>query len=111
MQRVYQQAGVDELVGIEGEIVVVELGAEADGAGGGVDLVVDGEQTAGGDFVHLRAVEGVDRQVRSVQNLRPDLGKVVFRYVEDHGDRLQLCDHDECIRVAGEDGVAGIDEP
>ena len=77
--------------------MVVELGAKADGAGSGIDLVVDGEQTAGSDLVHLRAVEGVDGQVGSVQNLRPELGKVVFGYVEDHGDRLQLCNHDERI--------------
>ena len=110
MQRAYQQAGVDELVGIEREIVVVELGAEADGAGGGIDLVVDGEQMAGGDFVQLRAVEGIDGQGGSVQNLRPHLGKIVFGHVEDDGDGLQLRNHDECIRAAGEDGVAGIDQ-
>ena len=50
MQRAYQQTGIDELVGIEREIVVIELGAEADGAGSGINLIVDGEQMAGGEL-------------------------------------------------------------
>ncbi len=97
MQCAYQHAGVDELVGVKGEVAIVELRAEANGAGRGVDLVIDGEQMAGGDLVHLRTVEGVDRQGRTAENLRPHLGQVVFRYVKDHGNRLQLCHYGECI--------------
>src|SRR5258708_4234761 len=38
------QTGVDELVGKEGAIGVVEDGFAAEGAGVGIDLVVDGEE-------------------------------------------------------------------
>ena len=42
-----QQARVHKLVGIEHALGVVEGGAQLDGTGGGVDLVVDGAELAG----------------------------------------------------------------
>ena len=53
------QVNVDELVGEQGLVLVVEDGLELGGARSGVDLVVSGEQLAGGDMQHVAAVEGV----------------------------------------------------
>ena len=53
-----QQTGVDKLVGEEAQVVVGEAGAHLDGAGGGVDLVVQREDFAAGKFRLRGTVEG-----------------------------------------------------
>ena len=57
LHRVDQQPDVDELVGEQRLVVVVEDGAQLHRAGGRVDLVVDGVELADAELVLLRAVE------------------------------------------------------
>src|SRR5579875_4190196 len=54
------QPHVDELVGEKLIALVVENGLELGRAGGGIDLVVDGEQGAGSDLVVVVAIVGFD---------------------------------------------------
>ena len=52
---------IDELVGKEDRVLVVEDSLEFVGAGGGVDLVVGGEEIAAGKQLRVAAIVGVDR--------------------------------------------------
>ncbi len=54
LQRVHQQSRVHEFVGKKLVVLVVELRAAFYGAGGGVDLVVDGDQLAAADSSFAR---------------------------------------------------------
>ena len=63
---------------------------EFDGAGGGVNLVVQGLQSTRGQFFGLRAVEGIHRQSMSGVQLFEDLRQIIFRHVENDGDGLKL---------------------
>ena len=59
VMSVHEEADVDEFVGEESGVFVVEGGARFYGAGGGVDLIVEGEQHAGGEVFESGAVVGV----------------------------------------------------
>src|SRR5215472_8447629 len=48
LERLHQQLHVDELIGKQRVVGVVELRAHLDGAGGGVDLIVDRDDLADG---------------------------------------------------------------
>ena len=50
LQRFDQQPGVDELVGKQRIVPVIEDGAHLHCSGSGVDLVVDSQQFPGGDL-------------------------------------------------------------
>ena len=58
LQGVDQQADIDELVGKQRLVLIVELGAELDHAGGGVDLVVEHGDGAGRQQFDIGAVIG-----------------------------------------------------
>src|ERR1700733_6000862 len=106
----HEQTGVHELVGKEDVVAVVKLGAEVDGAGGGVDLVVDGDQLAGGQLGGLVTIVGFDGEVRSFTHLLQHVGEVILGEGEDYGDGLDLGNDGEHGAAAGLDQVAGIDE-
>src|ERR1700676_4820049 len=57
---VHQKMNIYELVGEENIVFVAEDGLQLIGTGGGVDLVVDGKELAGGNLVGVVAVVGVD---------------------------------------------------
>jgi len=60
------------------------------GAGGGVDLIVKGNQRAGGNVFEGRAVIGVHGEFVVFVKTRLDLAEIVFGDGEDHGDGLDL---------------------
>ena len=62
LHRVREQADIDELVGEQRLVLVVEHGAQLHRAGGRVDLVVDGGELALAELVLLRPVERRHRQ-------------------------------------------------
>ena len=62
---IHQQAHIDELVGEELALRIVELRAHLDRAGGRIDLIVDGGERAGRELAGLAAVIGVDLQRRA----------------------------------------------
>ncbi len=64
-QRVHQQVHVDELLRKERVVLVVEDRLQPRGAGGVVDLVVDGHQHPGCQLLRVVAVIRLDRQVRA----------------------------------------------
>ena len=96
LQRVDQQARVDELVGKERVVFVVEHGAQLDGAGGGVDLVVEWWRACPGDHSCWGAVVGLARRaVLPCGAASSTCGQAVFGDGEDDGDGLDLRDDRE----------------
>src|SRR5580700_1485619 len=111
LQGVHQQPGVYELVGKQRAVFVFEEGSHLDRAGGGIDLVIEGQQFSRGQLGLLTPVESVDAQAFPVSHLRLHLCEVVFRNGEDYGDWLQLCDHCQSRGPACLNDVAGIHQP
>ena len=108
--RVDQQPDVDELVGEQLIVLVVELGPQLDRAGGGVDLVVERLQLADAQLGRAGAVVGGHRQGRVGAKPLLDLRQVVLGHREDHADRLQLGDDDDAGRIPRRDVVALVDQ-
>ncbi len=108
VQRVDAHAHVDELVGEQRRVLVGELRAQLDGAGGVVDGVVHRHQRAVGEQVGLAAVPGLHRQL--VAGLQPGhhLGQGVFGQGVDDGDRVDLRDDDDAGGVRRVDDVARV---
>ena len=106
-----QHAHVDELIGKQPAVIVRELRLQAHGAGGGVDLVVDGQQHAGAEQVLLVlvAVQRLDRDALAGLHALHHDRQVVLRQRKDDGDRLLLRDHDQAVGVAGAHDVALVD--
>jgi hypothetical protein len=108
--RFDQQLRVDELVGKQRVVLVGKLRLQLHRAGALIDFIVEGQQRAGAELVLEAAVVHIDRKV----GVRLDRGRharqVVFRDTEDHGDRLQLRDHHQSLRVRGVNDVAGVHE-
>ncbi len=78
-------------------------------AGGGVDLIVNGEQLAAGDFCDVVAVVSFDGKLDSMK-LGHDLRKLILRQAEDHRDRLKLGNHNKTGGVGGVNDVSDVDE-
>ena len=105
-----QQADIDELVGPQRVVRIVEHGFQPPRAGGLVDLIVDRQQLAGGQLRLIVAAVGFDLQRALVHVLRYVL-QIIFRQSENYSDRLQLGDHEQRIGVGGMHHVAHIHQP
>ena len=68
-QRLQQQAGIHELVGKERVVFIVKDGAQFQGSGRGIDLVVSRFQLSGGDIGQVGAVQSVDRERLALAHL------------------------------------------
>ena len=106
-----QQAGIHELVWPQRIVLVVEYGFEFAGAGGLVDLIVDGQQLSREPVWF--DYRGCNASTSSVPfPICRDHGlQVVFRQGEENGDGLELGDHEHGIGVGGMNDVAGINQP
>ena len=91
-------------------IFVLEDGLQLERTGGGVDLVVRGQQLAAGDLGLARAVVSVHHQPSTREQLLQHGRQIVLGNREQRGDRLHLRDHHEPVLVAGVDDVPRIDE-
>ena len=89
---VHQQVGIHKLLWKENVVFVVEDRFELVGSGGGIDLIVDGEKFASGDFGGVVAVPGFGNELRTAMNFFEDLLELVLRQRENHRDRLHLRD-------------------
>ena len=105
-----EKADIDEFIGEERSVLVVERGAGFYGAGGRVDLIVEGEQQACGEVFESGAVKGVDSEFRVFAETSLNLAEIVLRNGEDCGDGLDLRDDDEREIAGGLNDVARIDE-
>jgi len=101
------QVNVDELVGKERLVLVVEDGLQLVGSGGGVDLVVGGQQQAPGDLLHVAAVVGIHGHAFIRDQFVQHLGKLIFGQGKVDGDRLELIDNHQVGGIGGDD-VAGV---
>src|SRR6478672_3370933 len=102
--------GVDELVGKQAAVFVVENGFEFVCAGSDINLVVDGQQFAGRDLGSVVAIVRFHRQLSGpLVQLIKDLWELILRQGEDHGDRLNLGDDQQSAGIGGVNDIAGID--
>lgn len=108
LQRVDEDAHIDELARPELQLGIVEGRLDLHRAGCLVDLIVDDEQGAGVDDRRIVGVERLDFD-RSLGHGAVDRAELLLRQIEDHRDRLNLSDHDDAIRIGGMDDIAGID--
>src|SRR4029077_4257813 len=90
---VNEQTDIYEFVGEECGVFVVERGAGFYGAGCGVDLIVEGNEGAGGKVFEGRAVVGVHGEFCVFVKTSLNLAEIVFRDSEDYGDGLDLRDN------------------
>ena len=107
--RIDQHAHVDELVRKQPGVVVGKLRFQFHGTGSRIDLVVDGQQNAGGELHLLVPIERVDRHALArLYAFQHDLQIVLRNGVNDR-DRLQLRDDDQPGGVARPHNVAHVD--
>jgi hypothetical protein len=107
-EGVGQQAHVDELVGEQRLVLVLGTRLELQGAGGGVDLVVEAAQHAGGLQLAIATVPGFDRQAGAAAVAGEHGVQFGFRQGEGDVDRLGLGDHHQRGGVVGGDQVAQV---
>jgi len=82
------QPHVDELVGEQRIVGVVEDGLGLDGSGGGIDLVVERQERTGGEVLRLGAVIRVNSQLFTVAGQRLHRGNLILGQCEDDCDGL-----------------------
>ena len=111
LQRVDQQAHVDELLRKQDALRIVEGGAHLDRAGGDVDLAVVGRQRPLGELFDVGAVEGGDRNGRAGIQPLGDARQIVLRGREDDADRVELGDDDDACGVRRLQIIARVDQP
>ena len=104
----HQQAHIDELVGEETVGAVIEIGAQAERTGGGVDLVVHRDEGPGADFGGVGAIPGFGAQVLAGGQFAEHHLQIVLGDGEDHADRLDLGDDYEAVGVGGMYDISGI---
>ena len=102
------QTDVHELVGVQSVVGVVEDGLQLGCAGGGVDLVIDRKQGAGGETSCVGAVPRLGHQLVAAPHLGEDLGKLVLWQGKDDGDGLYLGDDDQAGGAGCGDDVADV---
>jgi hypothetical protein len=108
LQRLQRQPNVDELAGEQGPVGVGEARLGADGAGRGVDAVVQRAENAFVEGDGLGAIEGDHRQLALVR-LRLDARRVVLRDGELDVDGGDLGDDRDARGRAGRDEVTEVD--
>ncbi len=108
MQRIDQQPRVDELVGKECIVLVVESGACLDRPGRGVDLVIKRREYSGAESLLAAAIQGIDTQIGLRAQLRKNGAETVFGKCEDDRYRFQLRDHRQRGGTRGLHDVAGV---
>jgi len=101
VQGVGEQMHVDELIGEQRLVFVIEARLELQGAGGDVDLVIQALQHAGGLALGVAAVPGFHRQLVAGVVTGEHGFQAVLRQSEGHADRLGLSDHRQRRGVVG----------
>ena len=96
-------------LGNSDRVLVVEYCFQFAGTGGGVDLVVGGQQVASGQQLSVAAVVGVHWHPLVGGEPLEHLRKLILGQGEIDGNRLKLVDDDQIGGVCRDD-VSGIDE-
>ena len=104
-------AHVDELIRKENAILIGKFRLELDGAGRGVDLIVERQQPSGRELGSTGAVVRVDSDFLAALRALDDAGNVVFRHRVDHRHRLDLRDRDQSVGVRCVHHIAGVHLP
>lgn len=111
MDGFQQQSCVDKLIGKQFIVWIGNDRLQFDRTGGRVDLVVQRQQGAAGQFLFLRPVIGINRKSAAALDFTEKLGKVVLGNRENYRNRLELSNCHQASGVAGMDDVARIDLP
>src|SRR3984893_16331428 len=99
---------VHKLVGKQLIFGIVEHGLQLVGSGGGVDLVVYGEQLARSNLGDVVTIESLDTHLYTGAHLRHYLGKLILRQAEKNGDGLELRDYQQTVGVCGMHHVSDV---
>src|SRR5260221_106339 len=105
-----KQPRVDKLPRPKRQVAVRKRGFEFDGAGGGIDLIVDHGQLALPKNRGVVPVERVDADLAR-RHLPVDLAEGLLRQREDDGDGAELGDDNQPVRVLGVEHGALVDQP
>ena len=108
-QRVDQKTYIDELIGEQRAVRVVEERTQLDRAGRRVDLGIHRREPSGGELCRLAAVVGGHGEHGAALHARNDVADIVLGDGEEHGHRLKLGDDNHARRLSGADEVADID--
>ena len=106
-----QQPRIDELIGKQGPVLVGEDGLQPHGARVGIDLVINGQQRPGREFVFLFTVKGVYGQLLAGLQPFQDRWQIVLGNCENHGNRRQLGNDQQSVAVVRTDHVALVHQP
>ena len=106
---VHQQSHIDELIGKQGFVVIVEAGFQAQRARRHVDLVVQRFKLPRRNSAGMGAVIGFDLQARTGSHLLEHLGQLGFWQGKRHGYWLSLRNNDQPFGIARADKIAPID--
>ena len=108
-ERIHDELHIDELIREQGVVPIRELRLELDGAGGGVDLVVDARDGPGGEQLAVLRIPGLHRQFGALPQAREHRRQLLLRDREHHADRLHLGDDDQPVGVRGLHEIADVD--
>ena len=111
VQDVEEHRGVDELVGEERLVVVLEDRTQLEGARRRVDRVVDVSRVPVASLAVLSRLKASTGIGASAASLLQDPGDIVLRKGEDDRDRLDLREEDDAVRIARRHVVALVDLP
>ena len=94
MFRIDEHASVNKLIREQGIVLVVKAGLCFDGAGGGVNLVVEAQQHAFAQFLRVGTVPGLNFQWRPRFLCLYDGRDIVLWQSENQINRMGLCNDD-----------------
>jgi len=110
IQRIDEQASIDELVWKKLVLRVGEYCLQLDGSGIGINLVVDARQRTGGQTSLLFPVVSFYGQLLARFYVLQNFWKIVFGYRENNRDRLQLGNDHQPVRVGSMHHIPDIDQ-
>jgi len=106
--RIKPQLHIHELIWKELMVSVIEDGLQLGCAGGGVDLVIHGQQVSRCNQGSPTLVVGLCLQLRALAQFRQHGRQLFFRDIKDDGNGLDLSDNDDPVRVTGMHNVPGV---
>src|SRR5712664_755310 len=104
----HQQVHVDELVGEQFISFVFEDGFELVSARRGINLVVNGEELARGNFGGVVVIESLGGKLDASAKLSVNIGQLIFRKAEQNGNGLKLRDKAQTVLIVGMNNIARV---
>lgn len=110
LESSHQQAGVDELVGKQCAVAIVELGAQLYRTGLGVDGVIHRTELPLRQVVRVVAIVDIHVECLTAVKLLHHLGQAILGQYKDHRDRLDLGDGDQGGGGIGRNQISRVNQ-